>query len=125
MTKKDPIAERLAKLIDAKFPTRVAFAARIGVAESKVSAWIKTGNLGRVTTATKLAEVLGVSLDYLVYGDAQDKTKLAPLELQLVESFRRMTGEQQGKLIDVAKVLAKSKQTMPITVDVVAMMTRE
>ena len=89
--------------------TQDQLANAVGVSRSAVAQW-ETGRSGQVgSTLTRLAEVLGVSPDYLLLGSsASDR---APLltgdEMALVRLYRLCSPAYRAYIVKSAKLLAR------------------
>jgi transcriptional regulator with XRE-family HTH domain len=87
--------------------TQDRLAAAVGVSRSAVAQW-ETGRAGQVTTnLTRIAEVLEIGVEYLMYGD--DKKVPAEArqgdELALLRLYRECSGEDRQLLLRTARRL--------------------
>ena len=90
--------------------TQDRLAAAVGVSRSAVAQW-ETGRAGQVTTnLTRIAEVLEIGVEYLMYGD--DKKASAEArpgdELALLRLYRECSGEDRQLLLRTARRLVVS-----------------
>lgn len=89
--------------------TQDDFANRVGVSRSAVAQW-ETGRAGQVTgNLSRLAAVLDVSVEYLMYGD--DKRAAGEVrqgdELALLRLYRECDPEDRQMLLRTARRLAR------------------
>lgn len=92
--------------------TQAELAKRIDVSPATVSGW-EIGDYGiSLEAAVRVADLAGVSLDWLVKGEEKsyecnpDNTN-TPEELRLLESFRRLGKTSQSALLRVADMMQK------------------
>ncbi len=89
--------------------TQDDFANRVGVSRSAVAQW-ETGRAGQVTgNLSRLAAVLDVSVEYLMYGD--DKRAAGEVrqgdELALLRLYRECDPEDRQMLLRTARRLSR------------------
>ncbi len=89
--------------------TQDDFASRVGVSRSAVAQW-ETGRAGQVTgNLSRLAAVLDVNVEYLMYGD--DKRAAGEVrqgdELALLRLYRECDPEDRQMLLRTARRLAR------------------
>ena len=87
--------------------TQDQLANAVGVSRSAVAQW-ETGRAGQVTThLTRIAEVLEVGVEYLMYGDEKRVPAVARLgdELALLRLYRECTAEDRQLLLRTARRL--------------------
>jgi transcriptional regulator with XRE-family HTH domain len=87
--------------------TQDQLASAVGVSRSAVAQW-ETGRAGQVTTnLTRIAEVLAVGVEYIMYGDHKRVPVEARLgdELALLRLYRECSGEDRQLLLRTARRL--------------------
>lgn len=101
----------LRKLRKAEGLTQQALAEKMGVSRSTVAMW-ETGTDCGMENAQRLAELFGVSLDYLMGRTDDPKEVLTTPTGEDTETYtilsraaRRMTEEEQKKALEMMKVL--------------------
>jgi transcriptional regulator with XRE-family HTH domain len=89
--------------------TQDELADQVGVSRSAVAQW-ETGRAGQVTgNLSRIAEILGVSVEYLLYGD----DKRAPMnvqqgdELALLRLYRECDPEDRQTVLRLCRRLAR------------------
>lgn len=90
--------------------TQDQLASAVGVSRSAVAQW-ETGRAGQVTTnLTRIAEVLEVGVEHLMYGDGKRAPAEAWLgdELALLRLYRECSPEDRQLLLRTARRLAGS-----------------
>lgn len=80
----------------------------IGVSAASISDWAKSKDV-RFQNVVKASEFLNVSLDYLAYGT--ESTSLSPTEKELLSSFRKLSPNEQQRIIGRCEEIASSKST--------------
>src|SRR5580698_5732142 len=87
--------------------TQDQLASAVGVSRSAVAQW-ETGRAGQVTTnLTRIAEVLEVGVEYIMYGDDKRVPVEARLgdEMALLRMYRECTAEDRQLLLRTARRL--------------------
>ncbi|MBQ0051162.1 MAG: helix-turn-helix transcriptional regulator [Treponema sp.] len=100
--------DRLREEIEYKGFSGKEIAAQIGISYSTFLSYIDArGVLPNVETAVKIADILGVSVEYLVKGNKEkkDSEEIERMEKQLVFSFKKLSLENQKNLVRIAEVL--------------------
>lgn len=90
--------------------TQDQLAAAVGVSRSAVAQW-ETGRAGQVTAnLTRVAAVLGVGVEHLMYGRDKMAPGQAPTgdELAMLRLYRECSGEDRQLLLRTARRLARS-----------------
>lgn len=78
----------------------------IGVSAASISDWAKSKDV-RFQNVVKASEFLNVSLDYLAYGT--ESTSLSPIEQELINSFRKLSPNEQQRIIGRCEEMVSSK----------------
>ena len=90
----------------------------IGVSAASISDWAKSKDV-RFQNVVKASEFLNVSLEYLAYGT--ENTRLSPMEQELINSFRKLSPNEQQRIIGRCEEMVSSKgDTKPEIIDIVA-----
>lgn len=99
-----PQVKRLNEIIEQKGISKSDMARICGVSAQSVNNWFVRGTIGK-SSAIKLADALGVSLAWLLGQDVDEDAGLKPLELQMLELFRRLpTDDERKRIIMVAEM---------------------
>ncbi len=89
--------------------TQEGLAARLGVSRSAVAQW-ETDRAGQIRgNLLRVAEVLDVSLEYLLHGEDKRAPSVAASgdELALLRLYRELTPEDRAMLLTTARRLAR------------------
>jgi transcriptional regulator with XRE-family HTH domain len=89
--------------------TQEALAAELGVSRSAVAQW-ETDRAGQIRgNLLRIADVLGVSLEYLLHGDDKRAPAQAATgdELALLRLYRELSPEDRAMLLTTARRLAR------------------
>ena len=78
----------------------------IGVSSASISDWAKSKDV-KFQNVVKASEFLNVSLDYLAYG--AENTSLSPVEKELLNSFRKLSSNEQQRIIGRCEEMVSSK----------------
>jgi len=85
--------------------------AAVGISNSTFLSYIDArGVLPNVETAAKIAKYLGVSVEYLVYGDSEIENKTIPFyseKMQLNESYDKLSAHDKSILVKIADAMSK------------------
>lgn len=82
------------------------FAEKIGVSTNRASNWERGINRPDVDYLVKICEVLGITADELLEIDIKEKTlKLAGEELELLEGYKSLSGENKIRLLGFLEAL--------------------
>lgn len=90
-------------LMDKKGIKQADLVRKTGKTNAAVYDWVRKGVLPRVDDAVKIAELLGVSVSFLVTGEQE--YVLSPLEKKLLEECKNLTEPELNKVIKEAKDL--------------------
>jgi len=89
--------------------TQEALAERLGVSRSAIAQW-ETDRAGQIRgNLLRVAEVLDVSLEYLLHGEDKRAPSVAASgdELALLRLYRELTPEDRAMLLTTARRLAR------------------
>ena len=97
--------DRLREEIEFKGLLGKEIAAKVGISYSTFLSYIDSrGVLPNVETAVKIANVLGVTAEYLVNGTLEEKNSSSPEEI-LLANFRKRSKLNRLNLIKISEVL--------------------
>ena len=104
--------ERLREEIEYRGLLVKEISAAIGISNSTFLSYIDArGVLPNVETAIKIANYLGVTVEYLVNGDENPaehtKSPLLAEKMRLAESYERLSAHDKSLLIKIADVMAR------------------
>lgn len=95
-----------------------ALAEYIGVSAASISDWAKSKDV-KFQNVVKASEFLNVSLDYLAYGT--ENTRLSPIEHELIDFFRKLSPNEQQRIIGRCEEMVSSKEdTEPEIIEIAA-----
>lgn len=99
---------------------RVADVARAtGIGKSTFTDWKQGRTTPKAEKLQKIADYFGVSVDYLLTGQAPETAaagvmSLSDLEQQLVALFRQLNEKGQGKALELVKLLLLDAENKPV-----------
>ena len=70
---------------------------QIGILQPTISQWYTKNRMPRADDLLKIADYLGVSMEYLLTGEVK---KLSPEEVNIVYKIRMLTNEQRDLLVN-------------------------
>lgn len=79
----------------------------IGISAASISDWGKSKDI-KFQNVVKASEFLNVSLNYLAYG--MENTSLSPIEQELIDSFRKLSPNDQQRIIGRCEEMVSSKK---------------
>ena len=79
----------------------------IGISAASISDWAKSKDV-KFQNVVKASEFLNVSLDYLAYGT--ENTRLSPIEQELINSFRKLSPNDQQRIIGRCEEMVSSQE---------------
>nr|DAG25458.1 MAG TPA: transcriptional repressor DicA [Caudoviricetes sp.] len=101
------IGERIINEAEKQGLNQKQLAVGLGISETSVGKWkIKNQDI-KFQNVVKASEFLNVSLDYLAYG--MENTSLSPTEKELLHSFRKLSTNDQQRIIGRCEELVSSK----------------
>ena len=89
-----------------KFPAAELETA-IGAPKGSFSNWKRGGGRLYYAYIDRIADTLGVSIDYLVRGVDVDKGSLSAVEAGLIRNFRKLSDREQKAILDTVDVLSE------------------
>lgn len=99
----DTFNERLALLLQQKNMTQKNLAARAGVTEAAMSHYLKGDRTPRASVITRIAEVLGTTVDYLMSGNEVDSTgEIGYAKRLIARNVHQMSKDEK---MDIIKIL--------------------
>ena len=94
----NPQVLRLNEIIEQKRISKADIARICGVSSQSVNNWFVRGAIGK-SSAIKLAEALGVSLEWVLGQDVDSKDGLRPDERRLLELYNQLPNEEEQQNI--------------------------
>ena len=101
------VGERIINEAEKQGLNQKQLAVGLGISETSVGKWkIKNQDI-KFQNVVKASEYLNVSLDYLAYGT--ENTSLSPTEKELLNSFRKLSPDEQQRIIGRCEEMVSSK----------------
>ena len=102
------VGERIINEAEKQGLNQKQLAVGLGISETSVGKWkIKNQDI-KFQNVVKASEYLNVSLDYLAYG--MENTRLSPTEKELLNSFRKLSPNDQQRIIGRCEEMVSSKE---------------
>ena len=102
----DKMNERLMELVKNSIYTQKELAEKAGVTEAAMSHYLKGTRCPRPTVLAKLANLLNVSVDYLIDGDNNSSNEAyKQIKLLAARNVSKLTPEEK---IEIIKILTKN-----------------
>lgn len=95
-----PQVQRLNEILELKNLTKSDMARICGVSAQSVNNWFVRGTIGK-SSAIKLADALGVSLEWILGQEVGEKDGLKPDEQRLLEFYRQLPEEEQQNMLRI------------------------
>lgn len=94
--------ERIAELLKAKSMTQRELAIKVGVTDAAMSHYIKGDRVPRAAVMMQIANVLGTSPDYLMYGNPSDsKTEIDQAVRLIARNSEQLSHEDKMRIMDI------------------------
>ncbi|HEI8894207.1 helix-turn-helix transcriptional regulator [Klebsiella pneumoniae] len=90
----NPVVQRLNEIIEMKRISKADIARICGVSSQSVNNWFVRGAIGK-SSAIKLADALGVSLEWVLGQDVDANDGLRPDEKRLLELYNQLPNEEE------------------------------
>ncbi len=101
-----PQVQRLNEILELKSLTKSDMARICGVSAQSVNNWFVRGTIGK-SSAIKLADALGVSLEWILGQEVGEKDGLKPDEQRLLELYRQLPEEEQQNMLRIFAIRLK------------------
>lgn len=99
---KNAFCDRLAEQLKKRGLTQKELSIRAGVTEAAVSHYLKGDRMPRASVLARIAEVLGITTDYLVGGDAQDaESEVLYAQRLIARNVHQMSKEEKMRIINI------------------------
>lgn len=103
----NPQVQRLKEIIEQKRISKADIARICGVSSQSVNNWFVRGAIGK-SSAIKLADALGVSLEWVLGQDVDSKDGLRPDERRLLELYNQLPNdEEQQNMLRIVSLRLK------------------
>ena len=94
--------ERIAELLKEKEMTQRDLATKVGVTDAAMSHYIKGDRVPRAAVMVQIANVLGTSPDYLMYGNPRDsKTEIDQAVRLIARNSEQLSHEDKMRIMDI------------------------
>lgn len=106
MENEKTITDRINEVLKENNLRRADLSRGTGIGESTIRGWISDGKTPSVTAAQKVAQYLGVSLDWLVTGKGETppiNKAFTPEEQELIDIFRILDERDKRDLLENAR----------------------
>ena len=101
-----PQVQRLNEILELKNLTKSDMARICGVSAQSVNNWFVRGTIGK-SSAIKLADALGVSLEWILGQEVGEKDGLKPDEQRLLELYRQLPEEEKQNMLRIFAIRLK------------------
>ena len=101
-----PQVQRLNEILELKNLTKSDMARICGVSAQSVNNWFVRGTIGK-SSAIKLADALGVSLEWILGQEVGEKDGLKPDEQRLLELYSQLPEEEQQNMLRIFAIRLK------------------
>ena len=101
-----PQVQRLNEILELKNLTKSDMARICGVSAQSVNNWFVRGTIGK-SSAIKLADALGDSLEWILGQEVGEKDGLKPDEQRLLELYRQLPVEEQQNMLRIFAIRLK------------------
>lgn len=106
-----PQVQRLNEILELKKLTKSDMARICGVSAQSVNNWFVRGTIGK-SSAMKLADALGVSLEWVLGQEVDKKDGLKADEQQLLELYRQLPEDEQENMLRIFSIRLKELDAM-------------
>ena len=89
---------------------------QVGVSGAAINGW-KNGSYPKADVAQKVADVLGVTVDYLMKGTTSTGLTITPEEIALIEHYRNSKSDYKSIIESVAEQCDSLSNTPPLDKD--------
>lgn len=113
------IGERIINEAEKQGLNQKQLAVGLEISETSVGKWKVKNQDVKFQNVVKASEFLNVSLEYLAYGT--ENTRLSPIEQELINSFRKLSPNEQQRIIGRCEEMVSSKDDAePEIIDIAA-----
>lgn len=106
-----PQVQRLNEILELKKLTKSDMARICGVSAQSVNNWFVRGTIGK-SSAMKLADALGVSLEWVLGQEVGEKDGLKADEQRLLELYRQLPEDEQENMLRIFSIRLKELDAM-------------
>lgn len=106
-----PQVQRLNEILEIKKLTKSDMARICGVSAQSVNNWFVRGTIGK-SSAMKLADALGVSLEWVLGQEVGEKDGLKADEQRLLELYRQLPEDEQENMLRIFSIRLKELDAM-------------
>lgn len=106
-----PQVQRLNEILELKKLTKSDMARICGVSAQSVNNWFVRGTIGK-SSAMKLADALGVSLEWVLGQEVGEKDGLKADEQRLLELYRQLPEDERENMLRIFSIRLKELDAM-------------
>lgn len=97
----ESFSDRLFYILEKRGISQVQLADRTGISQNAISSWKSRGTIPKADDALRIADILGVSIEYLILGTDEKKN--------LIERMRSLSSKQIEVIEAVISAFEKQK----------------
>jgi transcriptional regulator with XRE-family HTH domain len=102
--------DRLYELIRLKNTKQIALAEYCGIAQNTISGWKRQGVLPRADIAVRMADFLGVSVEYLVTGKDRTIPEFRDSEREIIKEMHDLDDNELKTVLVLVHGLAENRR---------------
>lgn len=102
----DTISERVTQLRKQKGLTQNELAEKVNISKAQMSRYISKGVHPPANVLAKMADELGVSMDFLLNGSSEDKAATSLSNLEVIQQYKEVDQLPNEERLTVVRVVA-------------------
>ena len=88
--------------------TQIDLAKQVGITQQSIAGWEKGANYPNIDTLRRLANVLGVSVDYLIDNEPPPKRIFTAQQVKLINEFEELPPDGKDLILRTLQVLLRN-----------------